>query len=160
MNIALLLLTLIVIILIIYFIIISIQASNSYNDKQQIIFDAPSVSCVGNLDTLQDVSSDQCCVIGDFTTNFKYNSILGMVVSDVPTYYITVCQPLCTGTFNESNLTCTGSGQDDFNQCLTLLKPNNCIGLAMPVGHDGITLYYALNIGRDNCQITSTCVSL
>lgn len=109
-----------------------------------------------------DISSKLCCVIGGVLSPLRYSSELDLVVSPQPVYPVNVCEGFCVNGIDLSSPkdapNCLGfAGNDQFQKCLTRLKPQNCNGAAQPVGYDSLTLYYGYAAGSTLCATQAPC---
>ena len=71
-----------------------------------------------------------------------------------------VYQKCPTGSFNPTTKQCvTGNtaALTDFNNCVSLLQPQQCQGAALPIAVDGAIVYYGYQAGNVNCQLCCPC---
>jgi len=155
-----------IILIILVFVVLGLLVGTLFFNTNKIA-SAKNISVIANvsdctpaLNTLLDISSDQCCVQGGITTSSRYVPSLNMVLNTTPQYYITVCQGYCTNGFvNNQCVNTTFQEQENYNTCVNELIPTNCTGSAMPVGVVGTTYYYAQNVTNENCTTTAVCTS-
>lgn len=137
------------------FLIIRMWVLSIKNQKQLIILPDSSKQCSPNIDLLPDVSSLKACTNPGLqyrgTIYYpKYDAILSP--AQVP--YQNVCISACGANGVSTNGTCkTSSFQDAYDECITLLQPNNCTSLSNPLGHIDDTYYYANYFGEGNCFV-------
>lgn len=119
---------------------------------------APSNCTITDAQSI-DISSLPCCVVGGITTGSRYVESLDMVVSPTPTPYLSVCKGFCPDSYAGGVCGNTSYGEiSAFNDCVNRLKPNNCLGVAMPVAHVGAVPYYAVSATNITCQTTNICL--
>lgn len=109
-------------------------------------------------ESIPSVSSSKCCVISGAITSSKFLPELNMVINPVPKYYLDVCKNFCINGFDPIDQTCLDEeGLQDFNNCVNASQPKNCVGIAMPVATDGLTLYYPNEATNNNCLNQQEC---
>jgi hypothetical protein len=109
-------------------------------------------SCEDAATNLIDMSVATCCCLNGRATGNLFYPPDSWVIAPTPAPYISVCSSYCT-TYDENG--CHGN-VDQFNSCVSRLKPNNCNSPAMPVGRIGSTFYYVTSIGEGVCPIHSS----
>jgi hypothetical protein len=161
MNIGLIILWGIVIIFLIILIIVSIDAMYKYI-KSKVITIPPNIQeCAVAFDLLPDISTLNCCYIGESLTASKYVPSINMVVNPIPVYYLSVCENFCINGYNINTQTCNdNAGLESFNNCISISKPNGCIGVSLPVAASGVTYYYPSAATNQNCTDERPCKSL
>lgn len=117
--------------------------------------------CNQNPGALIDITNDGCCFFNNSTSDLKYNLNLDMILAPFPSFYLDVCIGFCpTGSFNSVTQTCQTSDPvalNKFNNCVALLQPQSCQGVANPVARSGATLYYAFEATQRDCQSCCLC---
>lgn len=107
---------------------------------------------------LIDISGLSCCQQGTVTTSFRYVPSLGLTVAPYPTYYLNVCQEYCQQGLGSSGTCINDDGTDNFNSCITKLKPDSeCPNPAKPVAISNGQLYYGVHIGTTFCPQSVLC---
>ena len=168
MNTALILLWVLVVVSVIGLIIAAAFAMRKWSITRSITTLEPIGACRRPFNTITDISGLPCCVVGSRLTARRYvenldNTGLNMVVSPAQTPYLEACAGFCGGqtVINERGETeCspeTKSGQAEFAKCVTLTRPQNCTGAAMPVAAINVQYFYALEATNENCRITESC---
>lgn len=130
--------------------------------QSKVIKPPPNVQeCAIAFDLLPDISNLNCCYIGDSLTASKYVPSINMVVNPIPIYYLSVCKNYCINGFNENTGTCNdNAGLNAFNDCISISKPDGCIGVSLPVAADGIRYYYPSAATNQTCSFERPCQSL
>lgn len=143
----------------ILFIIISILAIYYYYNSKQTILPPSESICIVSNDLLINISDYYCCFVGNTITSSKYIPSLNMVVNPVSIPYLNVCIEYCgISGIDESKTLCNNIiYQEDFEKCIEISKPINCVGLSMPVAVSGINYYYPNAAGQSSCQIQKEC---
>lgn len=123
----------------------------------------PDQSCSNvSAQTLQQVTSNQCCQIGGITTPFMPVTIdnLEVLISPTAVYYQAACQGFCNqGVLGGNKPGCINDdGNAEYLACLAKIIPQNCSGLAMPVANAGSRTYYIQQATWDACPTTVPCV--
>ncbi len=149
----------IVVILLIATVTVSVIAMQRWVANSYVVVPDTTPKCEPAFDTIPDVTTLQCCLVGSTVTGNKYFPSIDMVITPAATPYITSCAGFCTqGVSTDDQSQCTnGVGQAAYTTCLTTLKPNGCIGLANPVGHIGVVYYYGLSATNASCPLTAPC---
>jgi len=121
----------------------------------------PPTPCSENVSGLTSISEIPCCFSNGLNSSLKYLSEDNLTLAPFPTYYIDVCIGFCpTGSFNPTTKQCvTGNtaALTDFNNCVSLLQPQQCQGAALPIAVDGAIVYYGYQAGNVNCQLCCPC---
>ena len=123
----------------------------------------PNTNCEVAANLLVDISSYPCCSPNQTLTNQRYIPSLNFTVQPSPVPFLTACGGLCPdGRYHPDpsspeGYSCDSGDSSSFTACIAQLKPKNCIGPAMPVAHNGIVYFYAVNPGNDNCLSTAPC---
>lgn len=143
--------------MLITFVVISILSIKNWNSTRNSSVDANVTTCTAALDQLIDISDLGCCYVGNTATSSKYVPSLNMVVNSYQPsiYYLNVCQGYC------SDADCSiESEKIQYNNCIELTKPVNCIGNSNAVAVVGKTYYYGVNAGKSTCMVEGTCMSI
>ena len=123
----------------------------------------PNTNCEVAANLLVDISSYPCCYPNGTLTNQRFIPSLNFTVQPSPVSFLSVCGAYCQdGQYhidpsNPEGYSCNSGNSTLFTNCLAQIKPQNCVGPAMPVAHNGIVYFYAVNVGDDNCKTTSAC---
>ena len=77
-----------------------------------------------------------------------------MTVNTVSIPYLDVCIEYCgIEGINSEKTTCLDeTKQKEFDNCVSISKPENCIGYSMPVAVLETTYYYPNAAGKGNCN--------
>lgn len=153
------LIKIVLIIFIIILLITSFLAIYSYYISKETTLPPNQSNCQVATNLLENITNLYCCYIGNTITSSKYVPSLNMVVNPVSIYYLDVCQEFCgTEGINDDKTECINPiYQQEFEGCINLSKPQNCIGLSMPVAINGLTYYYSNSAGPESCQIQKEC---
>lgn len=159
MNLPLILIWLIVIGSIVLIVYLSLTAMKQWNKNNVVVIDNTVSKCAPAFETLIPLESLQCCAVNGNVTANRYVKEVNMVVSSVASNYKQACAGFCKAGVNKSDTTlCVdGDGQADYTACLTRLKPQNCIGISMPVAKNGITYFYGFSATEASCQTKKPC---
>jgi len=76
-----------------------------------------------------------------------------MTVSTIATPYLDVCIEYCgqEGANEEKTMCINEINQKEFENCVSISKPENCIGYSMPVAVLDTTYYYPNAAGTGSC---------
>lgn len=116
--------------------------------------------CSESTRNLVDVSKLPCCFNAGLNTTFKYYRNNNITLAPFPTYYLDVCVGFCSADgYDPITDACRTGDSTNFNQCKSLLSPNQCTGNAKPIAADGPTLYYGYQAGSELCSQCCPCGS-
>lgn len=155
----------IVSILLLVLLIIGICQKKIFNQNEVTTTTLPNTCEQQSTAGLIDVSQLPCCCSGNgFGGQSKFLPGYNMIISPgIPNSFLNVCVGYCDNYDSETN-TCTSASnpqaQLQFNQCVDLLKPNNCNGAALPIGYSGPLFYYAQLANVPPCNQTWDCVNI
>lgn len=118
-----------------------------------------SPTCSESASNLKDVSHNACCSINGYNSNLKYDPETNLVLAPFQSPYISVCSGFCDGSVNTQGICSSTSPQSvqSFNECVSILKPQQCRGQSVPIAIDGSTLYYGYLATNSTCSQCCTC---
>lgn len=114
---------------------------------------------------LIDITNEPCCCDDTIPTQNKFLTQYNMLVNPSNNIsYSAVCSGYCEVlTETDEGIVCTSSNnpdaQTEYNQCISLLNPVNCIGQSKPIAYSNDILYYPQEIGNETCTSTYVCGS-
>lgn len=115
-------------------------------------------NCSSSTANLKNVSSIPCCFNSGINTSFKYDRDTNLTLAPFPSSYQSVCVGFCSQDgYDPTTGTCTGGDVTGFNTCISLMKPRQCLGTAMPIASDGPNLYYGYQAGNSLCSLCCPC---
>jgi hypothetical protein len=166
MNFALILLWLVVIGVTVLLVYLSLKTQSYWFENKSVPIGPPTGGkCIIPTNSVPDVSNDRYCV-GPLSQGLRFdpgiklgsNVIIGGVIGTAPIYYGTVCSEFCSAGLDPSKIgQCIGgTGQDNYNACVSTLKPVGCTDPALPIGYDNKlgSFYYLIHTNNTTCQIT------
>ena len=114
--------------------------------------------CSSSTSNLKNISQIPCCFNAGINTTFRYDRDTNLTLAPFPSSYQSVCVGFCSQDGYDPNTeTCTGGDISSYNQCISLMKPRQCQGIAMPIASDGPNLYYGYQAGNSLCSLCCPC---
>jgi len=148
---------LIILALIILTILVILFIVRWINELDVFVFEKTD-NCVLNTNIIPNISDELCCYIGTAVTASKYVPSIDMVVNPVAIPYLPVCQGYCKEGVLSDGITCVDQiGQIEFNNCMNISTPIDCIGLSLPVAYAGTTAYYPHAATESSCLTKGKC---
>ena len=159
MNIIIIIIWLIFIILTIIYIVITIITLKKYKKYKSVISESEENNCTVAINNLINIENDKCCVKNNLITASRYVPELNMVVNPVAVPYLNVCIEYCGyDGYDEEKMSCKNiENQKEFENCIEITKPVNCIGYSMPVAVLNTTYYYPNSATDINCEDKIEC---
>jgi hypothetical protein len=179
MNFALIIALLIIFILLIVSIVVLFKNVNeTITEKGAYVLDINQEPCYpnGDINNLSLVNQDCICTVNDTQTNtYAYTKNgLNFILSDIPIYFMEVCQSFCTTFDTKGKCTDSPTGTGSYAVCINTLTPitytnesavnTRCTQPSLPLARINDTPYYAVakyapNAPNDpgNCTLSSIC---
>jgi len=110
---------------------------------------------------LIDVTNESCCCSETFSNQSKFLIQYNMLVAPFDSVsYLAVCSGYCDSLIDGVCTSVTNpQAQNDYNSCVSLLEPTNCVGVSNPVAYSNDIVYFAQEIGNSQCSVTYDCVN-
>lgn len=161
MNIFISVIWLLCIIGFIYLAVLDIQLQSQYLDSKTFAVEQPTAVCKNSTDLPQLTNlNSSCCVspAGELTGNRLYSGgLVPVEISNIPTFYTTVCQTACSEGIKPGGSECKGENSGLYEECIEALKPEGCKNSANPVARIGNQLWYVKYYTTENCSRTKKC---
>ena len=115
-------------------------------------------ACTASTSSVPSLNGLPCCYQEGEVTPFRYLEQIDMVVGPSPVYYLDACSGFCeNGNIASNNEECATGSSVQFQKCVSLTKPRNCRGSAMPIAALGTELFYALSATDEACPCDGAC---
>lgn len=116
--------------------------------------------CQNNgLSELIDITNEPCCCSKTYSNQSKFLIQNNMLVAPFDSVsYLAVCSGYCDSLIDGVCTSATNpQAQNDYNSCISLLEPTNCVGVSKPVAYSNDIIYFAQEIGNSQCSVTYDC---
>jgi hypothetical protein len=138
------------------------QNSNTTNNNT--LPNTCAQSTTGLINVSDNIIYPCCCAGNGFGGQAKFLPGYNMIIyPGVPVSYLSVCVGYCD-VYDQQTNSCTSAtnpqAQLQFDQCVSLLEPNNCNGTTLPIAYSESSFYYAQLANVPPCSSTWDCVDI
>ena len=137
-------------------IIVALYLAFTHGGSGTAIFNNPD--CTASLSDVPNISGLPCCYVNGNVTPFRYVQRYDAVVAPVPVYYLDACSGFCeNASYDKNTMECITGSSTKFQECISISKPRNCNGSAMPVAALDTELFYIKSATVSGCPCDGAC---